>query len=105
MKRQQAIKMLNAWHEECIKAAKALPAPFHAIVEEQERTYTEGTTYKYEASIWNEEERTSATEYRGDCIYYFRTDKTNINIFNDALAAFKADVERIVNENKKQSAA
>lgn len=103
MKRQQAIKMLRMWHEECIKAAKALPAPFHALVEEQERTYTDGTTYKYRACVWNEEEKTNATRDRGDYIYHFRTDETNIRIFNEELDAFKADLGRIIEESNKHS--
>lgn len=105
MKRNQAIKMLRQWHEECIKAAKALPAPFHAIVEEQERTYTDGTCYKYEAGVWQEDISEPATPTRRGDMYSFYSDEDNIANYNEQLEAFKADVERIVNEHKNNTAA
>ena len=105
MKRNQAIKMLRQWHEECIKAAKNLPAPFHAIVEEQERTYNSGTAFQYEAVVWNEDAMDRVTVRRWDNIYHFRSDEENTAIFNEKLEAFKADVAKVIEEHKKQHAA
>lgn len=97
--------MLRQWHEECIKAAKNLPAPFIAIVEQQERTYSDGTAYGYEAFVWNEDTSAHVTEIRYDNIYHFRSDEENTAIFNEKLEAFKADVAKVIEEHKKQHAA
>lgn len=101
MKRQQAIKMLHAWHEDCIKAAKSLPKNYHAIVDTYERTFSSGTMFSYSACIWDEEKSKPALDRRWGYIYSFRTDETNVEEYNDLLEGFKADVERIANEHKK----
>ena len=101
MKRNQAIKMLRQWHEECIKAAKGLPTGYHAIVETQERTYSEGTAYLYQAVIYDETSEDAAFARRWNNIYAFRSDDENIAIFNENLEAFKADAAKL----KKQHAA
>lgn len=96
--------MLRQWHEECIEAAKCLPAGYHAIVETQERTYTEGTTYQYEAVVWDETALAPAAPYRYAAIYGFRSDMENIEVFNYRLGEFKEDVERITNDKKQHAA-
>lgn len=95
MKRNQAIKMLREWHEECIKAATALKKPYHAIVDESERTYSEGTTFSYSACIWDEERNEPAVERRWGYIYSFWSDDTCNEVYNDCLAGFKSDIEKL----------
>lgn len=101
MKREQAINMLRQWHEECIEAAKGLPTGYQAIVETQERTYSDGTAYQYEAVIWDEAAEDKATARRWNSIYAFRSDDENIAIYNENLEAFKTDAAKL----KKQHAA
>lgn len=105
MKRNQAIKMLRQWHEECIKAAKAIKAPYSVIVKTEERTYPTGTTFYCEARVWDEERNEPVTENREAKLYGWREDEVNIEEYNDLLVAFKADVSKVIEELKKQHAA
>ena len=101
MKRNQAIKMLRQWHEECIEAAKALPTGYYAIVEERERTCG---TFHGTAVVWDGETMREASEWRKCAFYEDLTDEEDIAAFNENLEAFKADVKKVA-EHKKQHAA
>jgi hypothetical protein len=102
MKREQAIEMLRQWHEECIEAAKGLPAGYYAIVEERERTCG---TFHGTAVVWDGETMREASEWRKCAFYEDLTDEEDIAAFNENLEAFKADVKKVAEQNKKQHAA